>query len=68
MLPPWRWDCSAPISVLPDYPYQVLDGKAWPVNVDGRYRGQVTVTEALQWSYNTVAVRTIAMGHPGQVL
>ena len=56
----------SPISVLPDYPYQVLDGKAWPVNVDGRYRGQVTVTEALQWSYNTVAVRTIAMVTPAK--
>ena len=56
----------SPISVLPDYPYQVLDGKAWPVNVDGRYRGQVTVTEALQWSCNTVAVRTIAMVTPAK--
>lgn len=56
----------SPISVLADYPYQVLDGKAWPVNVDGRYRGQVTVTEALQWSYNTVAVRTVAMVTPAK--
>ena len=56
----------SPISVVADYPYQVLDGKAWPVNVDGRYRGQVTVTEALQWSYNTVAVRTVAMVTPAK--
>ena len=56
----------SPISVLADYPYQVLDGKAWPVNVDGRYRGQVTVTEALQWSCNTVAVRTVAMVTPAK--
>ena len=33
----------SPITVMPDYPYQVLGGKAWPVNVDGVYRGQVTV-------------------------
>ena len=56
----------SPISVLADYPYQVMGGKAWPVNVDGRYRGQVTVTEALQWSYNTVAVRTVAMVTPAK--
>lgn len=56
----------SPISVLADYPYQVLGGKAWPVNVDGRYRGQVTVTEALQWSYNTVAVRTVALVTPAK--
>ena len=29
----------SPITVIPDYPYQVLGGSAWPVNVDGRYRG-----------------------------
>lgn len=56
----------SPISVLADYPYQVMGGKAWPVNVDGHYRGQVTVTEALQWSYNTVAVRTVAMVTPAK--
>ena len=56
----------SPISVLADYPYQVLGGKAWPVNVDGRYRGQVTVTEALQWSYNTVAVRAVALVTPAK--
>lgn len=45
---------------MPDYPYQVLGGKAWPVNVDGVYRGQVTVNQAVEDSYNTVAVRTVA--------
>lgn len=50
----------SPITVVPDYPYQVMDGKAWPVNVDGVYRGQVTVRQALANSYNTVAVRVLA--------
>ena len=50
----------SPITVMPDYPYQVLGGKAWPVNVDGVYRGQVTVNQAVEDSYNTVAVRTVA--------
>ena len=50
----------SPITVMPDYPYQVLDGSAWPVNVDGRYRGQTTVLEAVKQSFNTVAVRVLA--------
>lgn len=49
-----------PYTVMADYPYQVLGGKAWPVNVDGRYRGQTTVLEAVKQSFNTVAVRTVA--------
>ena len=49
-----------PISVISDYPHEVLNGKAWPVNVDGRYRGQVTVKEAVRESYNTVAVSVVA--------
>ena len=49
-----------PYTVLPDYPYQVMGGSAWPVNVDGRYRGQTTVLEAVKQSFNTVAVRTVA--------
>ena len=50
----------SPITVIPDYPYQVLGGSAWPVNVDGRYRGQVTVNAAVEDSFNTVAVRVLA--------
>ena len=50
----------SPITVISDYPYQVLDGSAWPVNVDGVYRGQVTVDRAVANSYNTVAVRVLA--------
>ena len=59
----------SPITVMPDYPYQVLDGSAWPVNVDGRYRGQTTVLEAVKQSFNTVAVRVLAdLGDPRQGL
>ena len=50
----------SPITVISDYPYQVLGGSAWPVNVDGRYRGQVTVNAAVEDSFNTVAVRVLA--------
>ena len=50
----------SPFSVISDYPYQVLNGRAWPVNVDGVYRGQVTVNQAVEDSYNTVAVRVLA--------
>ena len=50
----------SPITVISDYPYQVLGGSAWPVNVDGRYRGQVTVNAAVEDSFTTVAVRVLA--------
>ena len=50
----------SPITVISDYPYQVLGGSAWPVNVDGRYRGQDTVNAAVEDSFNTVAVRVLA--------
>ena len=39
------------------------------VNVDGRYRGQTTVLEAVKQSFNTVAVRVLAdLGDPRQGL
>jgi len=44
-----------PDSVLPDAPVTV---RGWtPRNYDGRYRGNVTLTDALAQSLNTVAVR-----------
>ena len=47
-----------PYSVLDDYPYQLLDGKAWPLNSgNDKYQGHVTMREALKQSLNTVAVR-----------
>ena len=47
-----------PYSVVDDYPYQVLGGKAWPVNSGAaHYRGQTVIYDALRRSVNTVAVR-----------
>ena len=46
--------------MLDDYPHEVMGGRPWPVNVDGRYRGLVTVRQALSNSYNTVSVRVLA--------
>lgn len=45
----------SPLSVLDDSPVSI-DG--WrPANFDGRYRGPITLTEAMAHSVNTVAVR-----------
>ena len=50
-----------PYSVFDDYPYQVLNGKAWPLNGGyASYYGHVTVRHALKESLNTVAVRIMA--------
>lgn len=50
----------SPMTVMDDYPHHLEGGKAWPVNVDLRYRGLVTVRQALANSYNTVSVRVLA--------
>ena len=51
----------SPISVLDDYPYQVLDGSPWPINSGAAsYRGKTTVANALMRSVNTIAVRIVA--------
>ncbi len=49
-----------PYSTVDDYPFQVMNGRPWPVN-DGaeRYRGLTTVYNALTHSINTVAVHLI---------
>ena len=49
-----------PYTVMADYPYQILNDNPWPVNVDFRYRGQVTVMEAVKESFNTTAVKIVA--------
>ncbi|HPE16642.1 MAG TPA: transglycosylase domain-containing protein, partial [Oscillospiraceae bacterium] len=48
-----------PATVYDDSPVQLLDGKLWPVNSFGYYRGLTTVYEALEDSVNTVAVRVL---------
>ncbi|MEY8231325.1 transglycosylase domain-containing protein [Oscillospiraceae bacterium 50-16] len=50
-----------PCSVLDDYPYQLMGGKAWPLNSgSSRYQGRLTMREALKQSLNTVAVRIMS--------
>lgn len=49
-----------PYTVLEDSAVMLLNEKnPWPVNVDRRYRGQVTVMEAVTQSYNTIAIRVL---------
>jgi penicillin-binding protein 1A len=48
-----------PATVYDDSPVQLLDGKLWPVNSFGYYRGLTTVYEALEDSVNTIAVRVL---------
>lgn len=48
-----------PYTVMEDSAVMLLNETAWPSNVDRRYRGQVTVMEAVTHSYNTIAVRTL---------
>lgn len=50
----------SPMTVMDDYPHHLEGGRAWPVNVDLKYRGLVTVRQALANSYNTVSVRILA--------
>lgn len=46
-----------PISIYDDSPYSFTDSSTWPKNTDRIYRGLMTVTEALERSTNTVAVK-----------
>ena len=51
----------SPISIVDDYPYQVLNGRAWPTNSGAaRYKGLSTVRRGLEDSVNTIAVRILA--------
>ena len=56
--PALEFNKVTPYSVLDDYPYQILGGKAWPLNSgNDRYQGHLTVREGLKQSLNTIAVR-----------
>ena len=46
-------------SLCEDEPLRSVGGNPWPHNADGRYRGHVTVREAMAHSINTVAVRIL---------
>lgn len=48
-----------PYSVFEDSPPMLLDGKPWPSNVNHRYTGLMTVSNAVTNSTNTVAVRVL---------
>ena len=51
----------SPCSVFDDYPYQLMNGRAWPLNGGyASYYGHVTVRHALKESLNTVAIRIMA--------
>ncbi len=56
--PALEFNKVSPYSVLDDYPYQLMGGKAWPLNSGSdRYQGHLTVREGLKQSLNTIAVR-----------
>lgn len=48
-----------PYSVFEDSPPMLVGGDPWPVNVNYRYTGQMTVSSAVTNSTNTVAVRVL---------
>ncbi|NBI09584.1 penicillin-binding protein [Colidextribacter sp. OB.20] len=49
-----------PYSVVDDYPYQMMGGRAWPVNSGtAHYRGRTVIYDALRRSVNTIAVRLV---------
>lgn len=48
-----------PYSVFEDSAPMLLNGEPWPVNVNHRYTGQMTVSNAVTNSTNTVAVRVL---------
>ena len=49
----------SPGTTVDDYPYQLMNGKAWPVNSYGYYKGLISIYEAVQDSSNTTAVRVL---------
>ncbi len=46
-------------TVIEDAPVRELDGRLWPRNADGLYRGRITAAASLASSVNTVAVRLL---------
>ncbi|MXQ54474.1 transglycosylase domain-containing protein [Shimazuella alba] len=54
----------SPHSQILDEPIMKSDGSGYYKNSNGRYKGFVSVTEALKWSYNIPAIKTFnALGH-----
>ena len=51
----------SPISVVDDYPYQLMGGSPWPTNSGAAsYKGLTTIQQAVAQSVNTIAVRVLA--------
>ena len=50
-----------PSTVVEDSPVRKINGRDWPVNASGGYRGNVSVATAVQDSINTVAVKVLNM-------
>lgn len=50
----------SPATVIDDTPHQFTEYAAWPQNMDRKYRGLVSVREAVGLSLNTVAVKLVA--------
>lgn len=49
-----------PGSIVDDYPIRLSDsGGGYPRNSNGKYRGPVSVSYAVQWSLNTVSARVL---------
>ena len=49
-----------PASVMDDTPYSFTDQASWPKNSDSRYRGLVSIDQAMQESLNTIPVKLVA--------
>ncbi|MBQ1352140.1 MAG: PBP1A family penicillin-binding protein, partial [Oscillospiraceae bacterium] len=53
-----------PYSTVDDSPFKLINGKAWPVNVDHTYTGMTTIYDAVRVSKNTIAVKVLDMITP----
>lgn len=53
-----------PYSTVDDSPFKIINGKAWPVNVDHTYSGITTIYDAVRVSKNTIAVKVLDMITP----
>lgn len=53
-----------PTTTVEDSPVDKINGRDWPVNAAGGYRGNVTVSYAVEQSLNTVAVKVLDMVTP----
>jgi penicillin-binding protein 1A len=62
--PALDYNLITPYSVLDDAPFRLVDGRAWPRNSNGRYKGRTTILSGVTSSTNTIAVRTLDLLKP----